>query len=1303
MHVFATFAQAVHVVLLKRYLPNHRHARFKGKYYIFQDQEGESSSKDDAISATPASKLPKQGGILQSGWVGNLRDVLGFATTRTATVPSSELMQGRGITLDTMAVGSPTALIPCERARMQALETAAPCGLGSELAGVQEAQDIGTPEGIIPTAAQDTWGQNPSMSEDSAVSFGPMHSVLLETPLLGAFQGAEPFWQPRGVSLESSQPVLNPTLRPKGLGHLQFTIKPTGMGHLGLAAHSESLSPGTGQSQEGTASLEKDGSCAQLSVPAAGLTQGLMPSLRSPYDVGTRDHLHLLPERSQSSLGHLSMPKSELGTAGLQHTKLMDIFPLGSFREAVRGRRVLHTPTAPGLAVHALPTGLEHPLTPVPVLGTETIPVLVTSTTVPVPADSGSLDLIPEAPLPPQVESVSVVASLPAALDWDPVSLRQRDILPASPGGQEMMVSPSPPCHPSVASELGTDGSSRCLGPGMQKLLLGEAGGQGGETTTSGGLMARSPFPVFVTVPEPGVRLTQPEGRVSSGSGMTPASLSDIREEHMVPVQHQDSAASDKPASASNFGGFKMQRATETLQEGAGQRTTASFSTTPAHPDLPAAPWGETLPRDQKPWEPSDVPRKTQMAEGQQGEHAELGPPWVTEYFPIRSCHLIFRDGSGMFYLPLHVDIKPNIWCNWTIWAGPQKHVVIYVQGFQGSNGCGNNQDKIIFQGVSSSVETKVAFACHNRGTLIFAAQATEVQVLFLSGSGSRSHEYQHFKGQYYVFGDSETVGSSSDTTAAPQEPVQETSKKESWRTVVTESLLSMLTTPPGPPAVPADGMIQPDIVRPDEEAQHPPNLMEDAQSGADPSSLDPSEHGQDETKLEKNLEDGGSKSRGTEDDILVKPAPAGQDTGCKAEPPALELTEGDTEPGTALVTMVPCHPAGSPCSEMPSSSVGVSDTSPTLGQASDSPSEVAAAAHHTQTPVLAEPPLNTSTKPPPYPSPGVTAADVVSPGGRTEDLFDLMSSVENDTGLQSQHHPGDVLFEVTVEIKPKAWIPHSRSEFQKGLLESLKNHIQKNLNLSANRVSEIKLKDVKRTSDANLLLTFWLHLEPEERNMSLLLRSHLEELLGTSVGMEKLQLVSLFVEDVNECQAGVGLCGEEAECFNGVGTYVCRCKKDYEDHSPTKSGTLCIRTPRPGISTFLRHADMLVGAALVAGLVMAVAFGALCVMAVWGQPPRRSPRPEEPPGRAVEEPAMELHNLGECLRLDPFQLKLRARPPEWLWSVRAHPGQAGSAFPEQPPPDRVTSVTCALTPAFPSVSDTTTGCANPSAVFYGP
>lgn len=636
MHVFATFAQAVHVVLLKRYLPNQRDAQFKGKYYIFPDQQGDSSSKDEAISGISASKLPKKSGSFQAGWVEDVRDALGFATTcGSTTVLSSKAVQGRGITLDTTAVESPTELILRERAKTQALETKASCGLGSEMLGAQEAQGIGTAEGIIPTAAQDIWGKNPSMSEDSVVSFGPAHSVLLETPLLGTFQGAEPFLQPADVSLKSSQPVLSPTLRTKGLGHLQLTIKPTGTGYLDLAAHSEPLPPGTGQSQEGTgstrdsqlstASLEKDESRALLSAPADGLAKSLMPSLRNPSDLVTRDCLQLLPERSQSSLGCLSMPKPDLATTGLQHMKLMDVFPLGSSRGAVRRRPVLH-PTVPGLAVPALATGLEHLLTPVPALGTETIPVLVTSSTAPVPTDSGSLYLIPEAPLLPQVESVSTVSSLPAALDQDPVSLRQRDIYPASPGGQEM-VSPSPSCHPSVASELGTDGSSRCLSPGMKKLVLGQEGGQeggqGGETTASVGLMARSPSPVFVTVPGPAVRLTQPEAHVSSGSGVPPASLSDTREEQEVPVQHQDSAPSDKPASVYNFRGFKTQGTTEAVQVGAGQRTTASFSITPAHP---AALWGETLPRDQKTWEPSGGSRNTQMSEGQQGKHAGRCP-----------------------------------------------------------------------------------------------------------------------------------------------------------------------------------------------------------------------------------------------------------------------------------------------------------------------------------------------------------------------------------------------------------------------------------------------------------------------------------------------------------------------------------------------------------------------------------------------------------------------------------------------------------------------------------------------------
>ncbi|NXG75114.1 AGRE2 protein, partial [Baryphthengus martii] len=175
---------------------------------------------------------------------------------------------------------------------------------------------------------------------------------------------------------------------------------------------------------------------------------------------------------------------------------------------------------------------------------------------------------------------------------------------------------------------------------------------------------------------------------------------------------------------------------------------------------------------------------------------------------------------------------------------------------------------------------------------------------------------------------------------------------------------------------------------------------------------------------------------------------------------------------------------------------------------------------------------------------------------------------------------------------------------------------------------------------------------------VSLLLCSQLEKLLGTSVGAKKLQLVSLFVEDVNECSAGLSLCGEEAECFNCVGTYLCRCKKGYEDHSLTKSGTLCIRAPRSGINIFLHHVDILVGVAIMAALATLVAAGIMCRVHCWGRHPRRNLSPEEPL-RVTEESAMELHDLGECLRLDPFQLKLRARAPEWPWGARVHPSQA--------------------------------------------
>ncbi|XP_040409003.1 uncharacterized protein LOC121068030 isoform X2 [Cygnus olor] len=1083
MHVFATFARAVHVVLLKRYVPNCRDSQFKGKYFTFQDGKGESPSSGASIPKTLSPELSKPGGIFEPGWAEDPRDVLGFGTTDStesfgATAVLHDVSpQGRG------TAESPNRLVPYRGAEIPLLETKAARVPGSEppagLRLCEEDQCGGMARGGSPTAGPGSWQQGPATSGDVS----RFSSVPSETPLLGALQGAEPFLQPTGMGQEGGLSVLHSSLRLGDVGSSQPTIKPTHTTYLDVAARSRALSSGRRESQDSVDATtyqgldaagleenkrqEEDKSHGAARGDADGLAKGLTPSLSTLYQVVRKDSSQMPPERSQSSFEGLSTTQPDLETTSLQHTKLMGISP----------PEIKKIPT-PALSHH------DH-----------------------VPAGFGSGNFTPKDPLSSQVEAVSRAASpLAAALGLDPVR-RRAGTPPPVPGGQEVF-SPSPPRHPSAAPALGTDVSPGPLGLEMSKRVL-EEGGQQEETLAPAGLPDRGP---------------------------SVASIPSLRPITGLPCpQHQ--------------------KTTEGFRASAGEQRNASLSH--HHSGSPVAPQGQTVLQGQELQQPSSDPlsRKTWMPGGQRQQHAELGLPWATEYFPARSCHVVFQGGFGMFYLPPHGDIKANIWCNWTIWAGPQKHVVIYVQGFQGSEGCGKNQDKMIFQGVLSSVETKVVYACHNRGTLIFATRAIVVHVLFLSGGGSLSSEYKHFKGQYYVFGDYESVGSSNEIIA-PGEPVQ-----ESWRTAVTKDFLPMLRASPSPSAVPPADRFKPEFISSDEKDQHLPDLAEDAQPGA---SL--GKHGelQDETKMERSLQDGGTEGEES-DNMLV--APARGDAGCEAEQPPLEAVKGDVGLVSALVTVAPRSSPGVSSSEVPSSTAGLSDSS-SLGQASGTLEAEVVTTH--RLPMLEKPPLNTSTGPSPlYPSPGVTAGGMVSPQERHEDLFDLdsvLASLENSTALQSLHHPGDVLFEVTTEIKHEEWISLGGSELRKDLIESLKNSIQQNLKLSANRVNEIKLKEVRRTTNASLLLTFWLHLKPQERNMSLLLHSQLEELLGASVGVEKLQLVSLLVEDVNECSSGVSLCGEEAECFNGVGTYLCRCKKGYEDRSPTKSGTLCVRAPTSGL-----------------------------------------------------------------------------------------------------------------------------------------
>ncbi|XP_066494168.1 uncharacterized protein [Tiliqua scincoides] len=273
----------------------------------------------------------------------------------------------------------------------------------------------------------------------------------------------------------------------------------------------------------------------------------------------------------------------------------------------------------------------------------------------------------------------------------------------------------------------------------------------------------------------------------------------------------------------------------------------------------------------------------------------------------------------------------------------------------------------------------------------------------------------------------------------------------------------------------------------------------------------------------------------------------------------------------------------------------------------------------------------------------------------------------ENYTILKSQHDPGDVLFEITFGIDHKGQIPHNGSEQEKALIESIKLQVQEKVKLFSNKVKEIGLKEIikkeenemRRGNGPNLIFTFWLHLKPEEKNISHFIHSQLKDLSGGSMGAGEIRLVS--VGDVDECSSGIELCGDAAICLNGYGTYICQCKEEYEDRSLTKLGTLCVHSPRSGIGSLYSYAEILVGTTVFFIFVLVVVISVLSSIVK-----KRCTKEDGGFEQSVlsgtrarlQSTAFQQDNIHNLLTLDPAKLKLRAKSPDCPLQPRTSPSE---------------------------------------------
>ncbi|XP_051838893.1 uncharacterized protein LOC127552388 [Antechinus flavipes] len=100
-------------------------------------------------------------------------------------------------------------------------------------------------------------------------------------------------------------------------------------------------------------------------------------------------------------------------------------------------------------------------------------------------------------------------------------------------------------------------------------------------------------------------------------------------------------------------------------------------------------------------------------------------------------------------------------------------------------------------------------------------------------------------------------------------------------------------------------------------------------------------------------------------------------------------------------------------------------------------------------------------------------------------------------------------------------------------------------------------------------------------------LHLQIRTLIRNIVKALQLHLKSVSIHDVNECEIGLEQCGEGAECFNGLGTYICHCKEDYEDHSPKQTGILCIHVPPSGAGFYFNYLDLLISATVFATILL--------------------------------------------------------------------------------------------------------------------
>ncbi|XP_076847927.1 uncharacterized protein LOC143493401 isoform X2 [Brachyhypopomus gauderio] len=571
-------------------------------------------------------------------------------------------------------------------------------------------------------------------------------------------------------------------------------------------------------------------------------------------------------------------------------------------------------------------------------------------------------------------------------------------------------------------------------------------------------------------------------------------------------------------------------------------------------------------------------------------------------FYALRSCHQVLHGDSGEFFSPDYLCSSPALWCNWTLQVHHGKRMQLYLEDLTPTQTCHLKTDQIhLDESPVAAGESRILERCWGRAR--YTSVTNTVHVVQLIGPNPNP-PHRGFYGRFWAFGQSESspettsVSQSSVTEVSLEEEKEEEEEEKEIEGVMHVSSHENSTSTPPLPVENAEGLLANSV-------DMSPDLGSWTQQLA-ATTTGPWEKNSGEIRKTRGgaeHQDGTSQSSSHHDDFaFVEPVSmtTGAQGGAMADEDRQFSPDWKHNVSHTSAPTYTTHP----------STMSTYNTPPTM-----SSSAMYSLTTGEVNPVF----TNSSTSTATYKYEVTQTAEETYPAGskmesgpegeEVSDALPLEMLLANSAGtfqtgseesnketrpsssmkpkpshrlmgkaLQTQttrnapehpHLPGGLLLEVAMEIGLDHAHAESWDQIRNSFRGAVETMIQKELENS--NPSSVSLKRSKKLSVGALFIV-WVQLgQSEEVNRTLgVLRSTLQGLRGRSLGPRSTKsrgiIVSVSVEDIDECETQLVVCDVHADCVNEFGSYSCHCHHGY---SPGLGGAVCVEAAECARTSF--------------------------------------------------------------------------------------------------------------------------------------